>query len=119
MRTNPIQPVPFTGLKIDGTISAKNIKKFNELINDFEKSELIIDLENNFNTDIVLNNQIDTVSFSHRQYGSLSKYNFTLPIDKLFLDIVNLKNNLKTAIRKAEKDFTSSKNSYELFRRGC
>lgn len=119
MYTAPIQPVSFSGLRIDGTVSANNIKKLNELIKIFEKNGLIENLENNFNTDIVLNNQIDTVSVSHKQYGSLSKYNLSLPTEKLLSDISDLTKNIRTAIKKAAKDYTKSKNTYEVSRRGC
>ncbi len=119
MRTNPIQQISFSGLKIDGTVSAKNIKKLNEITKKIEESEFISDLENNFNTDIVLNSGLDTVSFSHKTYGSLSKYNLSLPTDKLFLDVSNLMNNIKTAIKKAEKNHLNSQTIYESSRRGC
>ena len=37
MRTNPIQPVTFSGVRVDGIISAKNIKKLNKITKSFER----------------------------------------------------------------------------------
>ena len=119
MRTNPIQPISFSGLKIEGTIPAKNIKKLNEITKIFEKNELITDLENNFNTDIVINSELDKASFSHKKYGSLSKYIKPSLIENLLAQASELKSNIKIAVRKAEKDYLKSQTIYESSRRGC
>ena len=119
MRTNPIQPISFSGLKIEGTVSAGNIKRLNEFAKIFEQNDFIGGLEKEFNTDIVLNSQIDTVTFSHEKYGSLSKYINPSPINDLLSQMSELTLKIKTAVRKAEKEYLNSMQSYETSRRGC
>ena len=69
----------------------------------FENSGLILDLENKFNTDILVNNQVDTVTFLHKKYGSLSKYVKPSPAESVVSKILELKTEIKSAIKKTEK----------------
>ena len=93
----------FCGLKINGIVSAKNVKKLGEFTSRSENHDFIQYLEKTFNTDVVLNNTLDTITFSHNVYGDLSKFNCpSFPTKDFFSEVVNARLNIKSAIEKAK-----------------
>ena len=118
--TNKISPVTFQGLKIEGVVSAKNIKKLGEFTNATENLRFLEDLEKELNTDLVLNGTLDKISFSHNIYGDLTKYNCPqFPAKDFFSKVVDAMSSIKLAIKKAEEAFQAEKLKYDSTRRGC
>ena len=118
--TNKISPISFQGLKINGVVSAKNLTKLGEFTTATENLRFLDDLEKTFNTDLVLNGNLDIISFSHNVYGDLTKYNCPqYPAKDFFSNVVNVMNSIKLAIKKAEDNFVGEKQKYDSIRRGC
>ena len=117
--TNTISP-SFQGLKIKGTVPVKNIKKLGEFANATENKSFIEDVEKLYNVDMVLNGDLNEISFEHKVYGDLSKYNFIkFPVKDFYSNIVSVMDNIRTAIKKAEKEFTKPKEKENFIPRGC
>ena len=117
---NKTTPTSFTGLKIDGIISANNLKKLRKFASAEENAGLINDLEKTYNTNLVINSEFDEVSFSHEVYGNLT--NFGCPkfsTECFYSQIVEVINGIKRSIKNAEKNFELQKQNYEKIRRGC
>lgn len=118
--TNSISPISFQGLKIKGIVSAGNIKKLGEFANATENRGFIEDLEKLYNTDMVLNGELNEISFSHKVYGDLDKYGAVKFAAKDFYsNVVTVMGNIKSAIKKAEREFNSVKKKNDYTPRGC
>jgi hypothetical protein len=104
MRIEKIHPSKaFCGLKINGIVSAKNVRKLGEFTGKSENHDYIQYLEKSFNTDVVLNDTIDAISFSHKTYGDLSKFDCpSFPTKDFFSYVVNATRNITSAISKAK-----------------
>lgn len=117
---NNTQPISFQGLKISGTVSAKNIHKLADFTKATENLGFIKDLEKDFNTNIVLNGELDKISFSHEKYGDLTKYNCPVfPAKDFYSNVVTAIGSIKSAIKKAEKASKSSNEETNNICRGC
>lgn len=115
-----VSPISFQGLKINGAVSAQNMKKLGEFTTATENLGFIADMEKIFNTDIVLNNKLDEITFSHQLYGDLTKYGCPkFPSKDFYSQVVDVMESIKLAIKKAEKKCESEKKNYELNHRGC
>ena len=115
-----ILPFSFQGLKIEGVVASKNIKKLGEFANATENLGFIKDLETNFSTDMVLSGNLDEISFSHQIYGNLTKFGCSkFPVKDFYSQVVGAMDSIKLAIKKAEKDFDKSRQKYDSIRRGC
>ena len=115
-----VSPVSFNGLKVEGVISAKNMRKFSEFATAEENVELITDLERTFNTNMVINSKLSEISFSHEVYGNLSEFGCPkFPTTGFYSKVVDARNGIKQAIKKAEKFYEHHKQEYEKMRRGC
>ena len=115
---NKTSPISFSGLKIEGVIPSKNMKKLCEFASAVENIEFIEHLEKNFNTDMVINSNFDEISFSHNTYGNLT--NFGCPkfsVADFYSKVVDAMNDIKCSIKKAEKHH--KKQDYEKMSRGC
>ena len=110
----------FNGLRIDGTVKSRNLKKLGNFASKVENKNFINYLGSNLKTDIILDNEITKVSFAHQQYGNLDKYGVgTYNIENVFRDVMDIINNIKTALKKAEKDFQKYMEEKEKTKRGC
>lgn len=110
--------ISFSGLKVLGTVSGKNVEKLGKFTSRTEIQNFMIDLEKTFETDMVLSSDIEKVSFSHNKYGDLT--DFGAPVIEssgVFSDILTLFSKIKSSLTKAEKDF--EKTHANTFRRGC
>ena len=115
-----ISPISFQGLKIEGVISAKNIKKLGEFTNATENLGLIDDLEKLYNTNLVINNKLDKISFSHELYGDLTPFGCpNYPIKDFFSQVVDAMESIKKATKKAKTYFEKDKQKNDYIRRGC
>lgn len=115
-----VSPVSFNGLKVEGVISAKNMKKLSEFATAEENVELITDLEKTFKTNMVINSNFDEISFSHEVYGNLSEFGCPrFSAAGFYSKVVEARNGIKQAIKKAEKFYEHHKQEYEKMRRGC
>lgn len=117
---NKTSPISFNGLKIEGIISVKDMKKLREFANAEENAGFINDLEKTYNTNMVINNTFDEISFSHDYYGNLT--NFGCPkysAEGFYSKVVSAKEGIKHAIKKAEKTSELNKQDVEKMRRGC
>ena len=117
---NNSSPISFKGLKIEGVVSTQNIKKLGAFADAAENYGFIKDIEKIFNTNMVLNGTLDEISFSHNEYGDLTRYNCRkFPAKDFFSNVVIAMDSIKTAIKKAEKDFKAQKENHDKFHRGC
>ena len=117
---NKTSQIPFSGLKIEGVIQAKNLKKLSEFANAQENAGFINDLEKNFNTNMVINSEFDEISFSHENYGNLSEFGCPkFSVEGFYSKVVDAMNGIKQSIKKAEKSYERHKQDYEKIRRGC
>ena len=117
---NKTTPVSFTGLKIEGVISPKNMKKLREFATAEENAGFINDLEKTFNTDMIINSTFDEISFSHELYGNLTPFGCPkFPAAGFYSKVVDVMNGIKQAIKKAEKNYKLNMQDYENVRRGC
>ncbi len=117
---NKTSPISFTGLKIEGVISAKNMRKLSEFATAEENAGLIADLEKTFNTNMVINSEFDEISFSHELYGNLTEFGCPkFPADGFYSKVVDAMNGIKRAIKKAEKSYELHIQECEKNRRGC
>ena len=112
--------ISFNGLKINGVVPSKSLKKLGEFTSATENHGFIEYLEKSFNTDIVLNNKLDEISFSHQTYGDLTKFGCPIFSAKdFFSKVVDAMKDIKNAINKAEKKHTKELNELDAIKRGC
>ena len=118
---NPTSSISFNGLIVKGAVPKKSVSKLGDFASKFENINFINDLENNYGVDVVLNNEISKMSFSHPQFGSLSeKYECGyFPLENVFMDVSIIINNIKTSLRRAEKDFKKAMAEKDSTIRGC
>ena len=117
---NKTSPVSFTGLKIEGVISTKNMKKLSEFATAQENVGFINDLEKTFNTTMVINGELNEISFSHEVFGNLTEFGCPkFPAEKFYSKVVDAMSGIKQAIKKAEKNYNLHKEERERMRRGC
>ena len=117
---NKISPISFNGLKIDGVVSVKNMEKLGEFARATENFGFISDLEKTFNTNMVINNKLDEISFSHEIYGDLTDFGCPkFSANVFYSQVVEAMEGIKRAIKKAEKNYELHKQDYEKMRRGC
>ncbi len=117
---NKTSPISFTGLKIEGIISTKNIKKLSEFTNAQENVGFINDLEKTFNTNMVINGELNEISFSHEVFGSLTEFGCPkFSAENFYSKVVDAMSGIKQAIKKAEKVCNLHKQEREKIRRGC
>ena len=118
---NNISPVSFCGVRIDGPISSKNMEKAGEFLTQTENIQFVQHLEQVFETDIVLKEDLSQMSFCHHKYGNLfGKYKCPwFSADKFFKDVMEIFSSIKKSISLAEKDAAKSAKEYEKVRRGC
>lgn len=115
-----ISPVSFQGLKIEGVVSTKNIKKLGEFTNATENLGFINDLEKIYNTNMVINNKLDEISFSHEIYGDLTPFGCPkFPVKDFFSKVVNAMEGIKTATQKAKNSYKKYKQKNDYIPRGC
>ena len=97
--------VSFNGLIINGNVSGKNIRKLGDFASRIENINFIKDIEKKYGVDVVLDNEISKMSFSHPKYGNLSeKYDCgSYPLQNVFLDISVVIRNIKSSLLSAEK----------------
>ena len=117
----PISSVSFNGLVVNGTVADKNMKKLGDFATRIENINFIKDIEKDLRVDAVLNNDITSMSFSHKTYGSLSeKYGCgSYSLENVFRDITVVIKDIKTAINKAKKDRDKNLAEKDAVRRGC
>ncbi len=117
---NKTSPISFSGLKIEGVISAKNMKKLSEFATAEENVGFISDLEKTFNTNMVINSTLDEISFSHEIYGNLTEFGCPkYATEGFYSKVVDAMNGIRLAIKKAEKSYERHKQDIEKIRRGC
>lgn len=119
---NTINPsVSFKGLIVNGTVPNKSVKKLGEFASHIENVNFIKDLEKFYGVDAVLNGDITQMSFSHQKYGNLSeKYGCRYyQLENVFRDVSIIIKDIKSAIKKAAKDFEKNMAEKELTQRGC
>ena len=117
---NKTSPISFNGLKIEGVIPSKNMRKLTEFATAEENAELIDDLEKTFNTNMVINSEFDEISFSHEVYGNLTEFGCPkFPAKGFYSKVVEARNGIKRAIKKAEKYYELHRQNCENMRRGC
>ena len=115
-----ISPISFQGLKIDGVVSAKNLKKLGEFANATENLSFIDDLEKIYNTNMVINGKLDKISFSHEIYGDLTSFGCpNFPAKDFFSQVVDAMESIKKATKKAKVKFESHFEKNDFIRRGC
>jgi len=117
---NRTSPISFNGLKIEGIIPTRNIKKLSEFATAEENVGFINDLEQTFKTNMVINSELDKISFSHEVYGNLTDFGCPqFSAEAFYSRVVEARNGIKQAIKKAEKIFEQQKKDLEKMRRGC
>lgn len=117
---NKTSPISFNGLKVEGVISVENMKKFGEFATAFENTRFIKDIEERFNTNMVLNNTLTEISFSHNIYGNLSNYECPrFAVADFYSKAVDALTGIQQSIKKAEKSFELRKQECEKTLRGC
>lgn len=117
---NKTSSISFNGLKIEGAISANNLKKLGEFATAEENVRFIDDLEKTFNTNMVISNKFDKISFSHEVYGDLTEYDCPkYSAEGFYSKVVDAMDGIKQAIKKAQKNYELHKQDYEKIRRGC
>ena len=117
---NKTSPISFNGLKIEGIISANNMKKLRDFATAEENYGFINDLEKTFNTDMIIKSTFDEISFSHKIYGNLTEFGCPkFSTEGFYSKVVDAMNGIKQAIKKAEKNYELHKQDYEKIRRGC
>ena len=117
---NRISPVSFNGLKVEGVISTKNLKNFGEFASAAENIEFVKDLEKNFNTNMVIKNDFKEISFSHEVFGNLKQFGcLSFSVENFYSKVVEARNSIKQAIKKAEKFYEHQKQENDKIFRGC
>lgn len=117
---NKTSPISFSGLKIEGVISAKNMKELGEFATAAENVRFVNDIEKTFNTNVVINSTFDEISFSHDIYGNLSNFGCPkYPAADFYSKVVDAMEGIKRAIKKADKNYELQNRDYEKIRRGC
>ena len=117
---NPTSLISFNGLIVKGTVPQKSVKTLGDFASRFENINFINDLEQNFEVDAVLNSDITKMTFSHKKYGSLLDYGCSwYPLENVFRDITTVIGDMKSAMKKAKKDFEKNIAEKELIKRGC
>ncbi len=69
--------VSFSGIRLPEYASVENAAKLNKFLSNPENTELIKDLESNYNTDVLITKNFDKVKFIHGMHGDLAKYGAT------------------------------------------
>ena len=117
---NKTSPISFNGLKIEGVISAKDMKKLSEFATAEENAGFISHLEKTFNTNMVINSKFDEIGFSHEVYGNLTPLGCPkFSAEGFYSKVVDAMDGIKRAIKKAEKNYERQKQDFENKRRGC
>ena len=117
---NKTSPISFNGLKIEGIISANNMRKLGAFASAEENARFINDLEKTLNTNMVVNSELDEISFSHDIYGNLTKFGCPkFPADCFYSKVVEAMSDIKQAIKKAKKSYDIHNKDYEKMSRGC
>ena len=117
---NKTSPISFSGLKIEGVIPAKNMKKLKEFATAEENAGFIDDLEKTLNTNMIVDSKFNEISFSHEVYGNLTEYGCPkFLVEDFYSKVVDAINSIKRSINKAEKIYKRNEQNSEKMRRGC
>ena len=113
------QPV-FSGVKVNGVISCENTRDFGNFLSRFENIDFITNLEREFNTDMVLNSNLKTMTFEHKTYGNLANYGMKETETTNYLsNAAEIFRQIKNAILKAQKASDKDLKEKDIFKRGC
>lgn len=119
--SNNISPVSFCGVRFEGPLSVKNLKRAGDFLSQAENIHFIDHVEQTFETDIVLKGDMSEMGFYHHKYGKLyGKYGCpSYSTENFFKDVLEIFSNIKKSVSLAKKDVSKSANEYERVRRGC
>ena len=114
-------PMTFKGLKVNGVVSTENVTKLGEFASRIENINFINYLEKRYETDVVINNEISKMHFSHKIYGDLTEAygGGEFLLENVFRDVTTVIDNIKKAIKKAEKEWNKELLERTSTKRGC